>query len=52
MNKIPSYILAGRTETEALNELQTHGVISDNCVTWADVFNKEEATAWLRGTLL
>lgn len=31
-----------------MNALQQHGIISDNCVTWEDVGNREEAISWLR----
>ncbi len=37
----------GWTEVEAMNELQEHGIISDNCVDWKDVGNQEEAIKWL-----
>jgi hypothetical protein len=33
-----------------LNLLQEYGVISDNCVTWDDVHNKDEALKWLADT--
>lgn len=31
-----------------MNALQNHGIVSDNCVTWDDVGNRDEAIAWLR----
>ncbi len=40
--------VAGWTELAAMNALQEHGVISDNCVDWADVGNKAQAIAWLK----
>lgn len=46
--KIPKDVLAGRSEDEAMDALQQHGIISDNCVTWLDVGNRDEAIAWLR----
>jgi hypothetical protein len=30
-----------------MNELQEHGIISDECVDWIDVGNQDEAIAWL-----
>jgi hypothetical protein len=44
--------LHGLDEVSVLNELQNHGVISDNAVTVADVGNGGAAIAWLekRGT--
>lgn len=44
---IPAEELAGRTECEAMNALQDHGIISDNCVDWEDVGNKPKALQWL-----
>ena len=42
------YILArGLDEVSVLNELQDHGVISDNAVSVADVGNGGVAIAWL-----
>ena len=34
---------------EEMNRLQEHGVISDNCVFWQDVFDcdREKAREWL-----
>ena len=48
-----AYIAArGLDEVSVLNELQEHGVISDNAVSVADVGNGGVAIAWLekRGT--
>jgi hypothetical protein len=48
-----AYIAAhGLDEVAVLNELQEHGVISDNAVSVADVGNGGAAIAWLekRGT--
>ena len=43
-----SYIAArGLDEVAVLNELQDHGVISDNAVSVADVGNGGVAIAWL-----
>jgi hypothetical protein len=42
------YIAArGLDEVSVLNELQEHGVISDNAVSTADVGNGGAAIAWL-----
>jgi hypothetical protein len=38
---------ADMDETTTLNLLQEHGIISDNCVTVADVGNGGKAVAWL-----
>jgi hypothetical protein len=35
------------TETTAMNHLQEHGVISDNCMTIDDVGNWAKAMMWL-----
>jgi hypothetical protein len=37
----------GITELIAMNILSDHGVISDNCVKWIDVGNKEAALEFL-----
>jgi hypothetical protein len=43
-----AYIAArGLDEVSVLNELQEHGVISDNAVSAADVGNGGAAIAWL-----
>ena len=43
-----AYIAArGLDEVSVLNELQEHGVISDNAVSTADVCNGGAAIAWL-----
>ena len=43
-----AYIAArGLNEVSVLNELQEHGVISDNAVSTADVGNGGVAIAWL-----
>ena len=43
-----AYIAArGLDEVAVINELQEHGVISDNSVDVADVGNGGEAIAWL-----
>jgi hypothetical protein len=43
-----AYIAAnGLDEVAVLNELQNHGVISDNAVSVADVGNGGAALAWL-----
>lgn len=31
-----------------MNALQDYGIISDNCVRWDDVGNKEQAVEWLK----
>jgi hypothetical protein len=42
------YIAArGLDQVSVLNELQEHGVISDNAVSVADVGNRRAAIAWL-----
>jgi hypothetical protein len=46
--KIPADVLNGRTECDAMNALQNHGIISDNAVDWRDVGNTQEAIDWLR----
>lgn len=46
--KIPTDVLNGRTETEAMNALQNHGIVSSECVWWSDVGNTQEAIQWLR----
>jgi hypothetical protein len=43
-----AYLAAiGLDETQAMNLLQNHGVISDNCVGVEDVGNGGDAVAWL-----
>jgi hypothetical protein len=43
-----AYIAAtDANETETMNLLQNHGIISDNCVTVDDVGNGGAAVAWL-----
>lgn len=46
---IPLKARNGRTEIECMNALQNHGVISDNCVWWADVGwqSRQKAILWL-----
>ena len=34
-------------ETQAMNKLQEHGVISDNCIKTEDIGNKAKAMMWL-----
>lgn len=47
-NSLQDYLAAtSLDETRAMNELQEHGVISDNCVTAADVGDSGKAVAWL-----
>lgn len=48
MNTLQHYIEAHRlNETEVMNILQDHGVISDNCVSAADVAGSGKAVAFL-----
>lgn len=52
-NALECYLFAtGRSEREAMNALQLHGVISDNCVTAADVADSDcdRAIAFLSST--
>ena len=39
-------------DKQAMNALQEHGIISDNCVSWDDVGNQDEARAWLNANNL
>jgi len=41
----------GITELNAMNILSDHGVISDNCISWVDVGNKEAALEFLEQLL-
>lgn len=47
-NSLQDYLAAtGLDESQAMNELQEHGVISDNCVTAGEVGDSGKAVAWL-----
>ncbi len=47
-NSLQDYLAAtGLDEVEAMNELQGHGVISDNCVSAAEVGDSGKAVTWL-----
>lgn len=47
-NTLEAYILArGLDETEAMNALQNHGIISDNCERASDCGNSGKAVSWL-----
>lgn len=49
MNPLESHIQTHRLNpTETMNQLQDSGIISDNCVTAADVGNSQAAVAWLK----
>jgi hypothetical protein len=49
MNALEQHIQVKRLDpTETINRLQDSGVISDNCVTPADVGNARDAVAWLK----
>lgn len=49
MNPLQAHIQANRLpDTETLNRLQDSGIISDNCVTVADVGNSVKAVEWLK----
>jgi len=45
--EVPAEIRFFCNETECMNALQEHGIISDNCVWWLDIGNTEEAILWL-----
>jgi hypothetical protein len=48
MNSLRDYLTARRFDpTHALNLLQDHGIISDECVTPEDVGDSGKAVAWL-----
>lgn len=47
-NSLQDYLAAtGLDEVKAMNELQNNGIISDNCITAADVGDSGKAVAWL-----
>jgi hypothetical protein len=47
-NSLQDYLAStGLDETQAMNEIQEHGIISDNCVTAAEVGDSGKAVAWL-----
>jgi hypothetical protein len=47
-NQLELYLEKHRiSETRAMNALQNHGVISDNCVTAAEVGDTGKAIMWL-----
>jgi hypothetical protein len=48
MNSLRDYLTARRFDPDhALNLLQDHGIISDECVTPEDVGDSGKAVAWL-----
>jgi hypothetical protein len=48
MNALQDYIQKNaRNETELMNALQDHGIISDNCVTAEEVADTSKAIAFL-----
>jgi len=48
MNQLEIYLkLTGTDEVKAMNLLQEHGVVSDNCVTAAEVGDTGKAISWL-----
>ena len=47
-NSLQDYLSAsGLDEVDAMNELQDHGIISDNCISAAEVGDSGKAVAWL-----
>jgi hypothetical protein len=47
-NSLQDYLAAsGLDEVEAMNELQDHGIISDNCISAAEVGDSGKAVSWL-----
>jgi hypothetical protein len=51
-NSLQHYIEKNKlNEVETMNLLQDHGIISDNCVTAADVVDTGKAIAWLTWSL-
>ena len=47
-NSLQDYLAAtGLDEVKTMNELQDHGVISDNCISAAEVGDSGKAVAWL-----
>jgi hypothetical protein len=47
-NSLQDYLAAsGLDEVDAMNELQDHGIISDNCISAAEVGDSGKAVAWL-----
>jgi hypothetical protein len=47
-NSLQDYLTAtGLDEEEAMNKLQDHGIISDNCISAAEVGDSGKAVAWL-----
>jgi hypothetical protein len=47
-NSLQDYLAAtGLDEVKAMNELQDHGIISDNCVSAAEVGDSGKAVSWL-----
>lgn len=49
MNALESYIQeTGKDWKEVMNTLQDHKIISDNCITPAEVGDSRTAAEWLR----
>lgn len=47
-NSLQDYLAAtGLDEVKTMNELQDHGIISDNCISAAEVGDSGKAVAWL-----
>ena len=47
-NSLQDYLAAtGLDETQAMNDLQGHGVISDNCIDACEVGDSGKAVSWL-----
>jgi hypothetical protein len=47
-NSLQDYLAAtGLDERQAMNELQEHGVISDNCIDACEVSDSGKAVSWL-----
>jgi hypothetical protein len=48
MNKLAMFCKTnGLCETLVMNELQEHGIVSDNCITLHQVGNRMQALTWL-----
>lgn len=48
MNQLEMYLkLTGTDEVKAMNLLQEHGIVSDNCVTASEVGDIGAAISWL-----
>lgn len=52
MNSLQQYIhYNGIDEVKAMNALQDHGIVSDNCVHASEVKDSGKAVAWLNENL-